>query len=110
MNKEKYVALGFILKVLRERRDLSMRELAQQASCSLSTISMLESGKRAATVDTLYDLARVLDVKLSTIFQLVEGIEGTDNLYMLAFMRDVMAKSKASFDTKFKEVVAGIGQ
>ena len=51
-------ALGPRLKRLRQRRDLSLAELATETGISVSTLSRLEAGLRRPTLEQLLPLAR----------------------------------------------------
>lgn len=61
--------LGKTIKELRKKRNYSARELAERSGVARSLISQLETGKRQSTsTDTVYRLAKALDVPLSYIF------------------------------------------
>ena len=50
-------------KKARKEKNLTQAELAQQAKINRSTLSMIESGKRNASIGTLIRLANTLDMK-----------------------------------------------
>jgi transcriptional regulator with XRE-family HTH domain len=60
--------LGPRLRLVRERRGLSVRELARRVSCSASLISQIERGLSAPSVGVLYSLATELDASLDYLF------------------------------------------
>jgi transcriptional regulator with XRE-family HTH domain len=60
--------LGPRLRLVREQRGLSVRELARRVSCSASLISQIERGLSAPSVGVLYSLATELDASLDYLF------------------------------------------
>jgi len=61
--------LGKKIKELRKKRNYSARELSERSGVARSLISQLETGKRQSTsMDTVYRLAKALDVPISSIF------------------------------------------
>ncbi len=57
------------LRSLRHTLGLSLDELAARAHLSASTISRIETGKRAISLDVLLPLARALQVNLDTLLE-----------------------------------------
>jgi transcriptional regulator with XRE-family HTH domain len=68
-----------ILKLLRERADLTQEELALELNMSASEISHLESGRRNPTLGTLQRLSGGLGVRCSQVVALAEELEFTIN-------------------------------
>lgn len=60
-------AVGARLKALRQRRDLTLTELAARTGISTSTLSRLESGGRRPTLELLLPLARAHGVTLDEL-------------------------------------------
>jgi transcriptional regulator with XRE-family HTH domain len=56
--------LGPRLRLAREQRQLSVRELARRIGCSASLISQIERGVSVPSVGVLYSLAAELDTSL----------------------------------------------
>jgi transcriptional regulator with XRE-family HTH domain len=56
------------VKRLREKRGISLSALAAEASVSKSTLFNLERGQGNPSVDTLWSLARALNVPFATLF------------------------------------------
>ena len=56
--------LGPRLRLAREERQLSVRELARRIGCSASLISQIERGVSVPSVGVLYSLATELDSSL----------------------------------------------
>jgi transcriptional regulator with XRE-family HTH domain len=50
------------LRVIRERRCLTVRELASRAGVNPSTVSRIENGHRAGSLPALARIAQVLEV------------------------------------------------
>lgn len=63
-------AVGPRLKELRQRRDITLNDLADETGISISTLSRLEAGLRRPTLEQLLPLARSYDV---TIDELVDA-------------------------------------
>jgi len=60
-------AVGPRLKQLRQRRDITLSDLAEETGISTSTLSRLESGLRRPTLEQLLPLARAYDVTLDEL-------------------------------------------
>jgi len=56
------------LRAQRQRNNLGLRELAQRAQVTPAMISMIERGKIHPSIDTLYAVARALNISLSELF------------------------------------------
>ena len=61
--------LGSKIRLLRKDRDLTLKQLANKTSLSVSLISQIELGKSAASVSTLRKLATALGVTMSQLFE-----------------------------------------
>ena len=68
--------LGQAIKLCRTRRGVSQADLARQAECSVSYLSMLENNKRDPTLSTMTKIAHALRVPVGILFFL--GAEGGD--------------------------------
>lgn len=60
------------LRVVRESRGLSQKELAEATGLTATTISRYETGKRKLTVEVAQQLAKVLDMDWVCLFELLE--------------------------------------
>lgn len=61
--------MGFKIKELREKENLSQAELAQKSGVSQNLIARLESGSLTnTTTDTLFKISKALHVKVEQIF------------------------------------------
>lgn len=60
-------AVGPRLKALRQRRDITLNELADETGISISTLSRLEAGLRRPTLEQLLPLARSHGVTLDEL-------------------------------------------
>jgi transcriptional regulator with XRE-family HTH domain len=56
------------LREWRERRKLSLRQLAERAGVHYVTIVSIEAGRMSPTVETLEKLANALDIQLRDFF------------------------------------------
>ena len=61
--------LGSKIRSLRKTRSLTLKQLANKTSLSVSLISQIELGKSAASVSTLRKLATALGVSISQLFE-----------------------------------------
>jgi len=66
------VRLGRQLAAIREKRGLSQVQLADMADIGRAHLSQIENGAVAARIDTLVEIAKGLDVKLSDLIRDVE--------------------------------------
>jgi len=60
-------AVGPRLRELRQRRDITLNELAAETGISISTLSRLEAGLRRPTLEQLLPLARAYSVTLDEL-------------------------------------------
>lgn len=60
-------AVGPRLKQLRQRRDITLNDLAEETGISISTLSRLEAGLRRPTLEQLLPLARAYGVTLDEL-------------------------------------------
>lgn len=61
--------VGRQLRAMRKSRNLSIRTLAEMSNLSLNTLSLIENGKTSPSVNTLSQLARSLDVPITSFFE-----------------------------------------
>lgn len=61
--------LGSKIRQLRKERGLTLKQLANKTTLSVSLISQIELGKSAASVSTLCKLATALGVSMSHLFE-----------------------------------------
>jgi transcriptional regulator with XRE-family HTH domain len=62
------VRLGRRISQLREKRGLSQTQLADMAEIGRAHLSQIENGAVAARIDTLYAIAKVLELKMEELF------------------------------------------
>lgn len=61
--------VGYRIRILREQRGLSLRELAERCGLSLNAISKIERGENSPTVASLHLLASALKVPITEFFR-----------------------------------------
>jgi len=61
--------LGSRLRALRKERELTLKQLANKTSLSVSLISQIELGRSTASLSTLRRLSAALDTALSELFR-----------------------------------------
>jgi transcriptional regulator with XRE-family HTH domain len=69
---EPQVAFGRVLRELRLERGLSQEKLALDAGVQRNFVSLLERGQNAASLKTLFKLAKTLDIPASVLISRVE--------------------------------------
>lgn len=67
------VRVGARIRSLRLTRQMSLRELAEEAGIGKGSLSELETGRRNPTLDTLYAVARPLGVPLASLLDDHDG-------------------------------------
>ncbi|MBU0991261.1 MAG: XRE family transcriptional regulator [Proteobacteria bacterium] len=60
---------GDKLRTIRERRGITLKDVAEKAKVSESLVSQIERNKVSPSIDTLLTLADVLDIDLEYLFQ-----------------------------------------
>jgi transcriptional regulator with XRE-family HTH domain len=63
------VEIGPRLRMLREERHISMRELARRSGLSANALSMIERGLTSPSVSTLTKLANAMEVPITAFFR-----------------------------------------
>jgi transcriptional regulator with XRE-family HTH domain len=61
--------LGARLRYLRQRHQLTMRELAVKSGLSINTLSMIENSKTSPSISTIQQISQALDVPLVSFFE-----------------------------------------
>ena len=64
--------VGETIMEMRRRKGISQDEISKAADIGRTHISAIECGKRKPTMETLYRLARAMDVKMSDILREIE--------------------------------------
>jgi transcriptional regulator with XRE-family HTH domain len=67
-----HAAVGWAMKMLRARKELSQEAAARRAGLNLNMWSAIERGEQNATLRTLLLIARGLDAALSEVFATAE--------------------------------------
>lgn len=73
MQEERTPQVGQKIRVIREQRGLSLRQLAELSGLSANAISRIEHGENSPTVASLHALAGALRVSITEFFQEVTG-------------------------------------
>ena len=69
MNTDAKVAIGRVIRLLREARGLSQEKLAEKAGMTYQYLSAVENGKENFTVGILESIARAMGVELPTLIE-----------------------------------------
>ncbi|GGL79566.1 XRE family transcriptional regulator [Curtobacterium citreum] len=62
------VGIGERIRALRQKNELTLQDLAERTSLSLSMLSTVERGRTTASLGTLHAIARALGVQITTLF------------------------------------------
>lgn len=60
--------IGERIRALRQKNELTLQDLAERTSLSLSMLSTVERGRTTASLGTLHAIARALGVQITTLF------------------------------------------
>ena len=66
-------SFGKVLKQLRQKRGLSQEELAFESGYHRTYISLLERGKKSPSLQTIFQLAKALNMEPSEIVERVQS-------------------------------------
>jgi transcriptional regulator with XRE-family HTH domain len=69
MTDQPELHIGSRIRMIREKRKISLRALAEQCKLSANAISLIERGENSPTVSSLQALATALDVKITAFFE-----------------------------------------
>lgn len=86
--------VGQAIRLCRTQLGASQGEVARQADCSVSYLSMLENNKRDPTLSTLTKIAQALQIPVGLLFFLVsdqDDLEAIDEKTTGAAMRSALA-------------------
>lgn len=72
MSQSQQASFAANVRRIRERRELTQEQLGWASGIHQTAIARIESGERKPTLDTIFKLARGLEVKPGELF---EGIE-----------------------------------
>jgi len=67
--QEEYARIGENIRKLRTENELSQEKLAEKVEVDRSYIGFLERGQKNPTINTLYKIAKALNVKLKDLFE-----------------------------------------
>ncbi|MED3727087.1 helix-turn-helix transcriptional regulator [Priestia filamentosa] len=67
-------AFGLVIKKYRLQRSMSQEKLAFESELDRTYISLLERGKRRPTINTLFAVSKVLEVKPHCIVRDIENL------------------------------------
>ncbi len=70
----KPVSVGSRLRTTRKEKKMTIKDLAKRSGLSVNTISLVENEKSSPSVSTLEQIAQVLEIPLSYLFEPVEEI------------------------------------
>ena len=79
--------VGYMIRSLRDKQRLSLRDLADLSGLSVNAISKIERGENSPTVSSLYQLASALGVHITDLFrqeihQVVVFVKAEDSTFL----------------------------
>lgn len=69
MKNVKEPSVGLMIRHLRNKQELSLRDLSDLSGLSINAISKIERGENSPTVASLHQLASALEVYITELFQ-----------------------------------------
>jgi len=69
--------IGKAIRIVRQASEVRLREVAQAAGLSVPFLSLIESGNRQPSLQTLRRIAEALEVPPEALIILAQGAEGT---------------------------------
>ena len=76
--KTDYVLIGERIKFCRQQRSLTQERLAEMVALTPGFISLIETGKKRASLETLLSLCRALNITLNDLLVENQIIQATD--------------------------------
>ena len=76
--KTDYVLIGERIKFWRQQRSLTQERLAEMVELSPGFISLIETGKKRASLETLLSICRALNITLNDLLVRNQIIQDTD--------------------------------
>jgi DNA-binding NtrC family response regulator len=67
--------LGNVIRDRRKFLKMTLQQMSERTSVSLGYLSQIELGKNSASIETLYRICLALGIKMSELFQAVQGKE-----------------------------------
>lgn len=68
------IELGLRIRYYRKQRKISQEKLAELSSLHPTYIGQVERGEKNATIESLFHIARGLDIPLSKLFEHIEDV------------------------------------
>lgn len=72
--------IGKAIKLIRNTKSISLSEVAKDAGCSVSYLSLLENSLRDPSIATVESIAKALNVPISILFFLAADPDELENL------------------------------
>ena len=65
--------LGAVIRERRKSLKMTLQQMSDRTGVSLGYLSQIELGKNSASIETLYRICLALGMKMSELFQAVQG-------------------------------------
>lgn len=88
-----YILLSQNIKNARKEKHYTQEHLAELVNCSTVFISQIETGIRVPSIETLYNIANVLDVTIDSLFKEKNMIADND-FYINAINKLIQARTE----------------
>lgn len=86
--------IGTIIKTARNKKGMTLRELSEKSKLSVGFLSQLERGLTSIAVDSLENLAKVLEIPLAQFFDIPHT---TDKSVMRSYERPIFNLQEGAF-------------
>lgn len=87
------VELGMRIRYYRKERHITQERLAEICSLHPTYIGQLERGEKNATIESIYRIAKGLDIPISTLLENMEYLESTSSNIPLDIYHQLLSLS-----------------
>ena len=67
-----YAKMGMLIRKIRKEKGISQEVISGLANIGRSHLSMIETGNKNASVETLWQISRALNISMSALFERYE--------------------------------------
>ncbi len=87
------VELGMRIRYYRKKRHITQERLAEICNLHPTYIGQLERGEKNATIESIYRIAKGLDIPISTLLENMEYLESTSSNIPLDIYHQLLSLS-----------------
>ncbi|MCM3006705.1 helix-turn-helix domain-containing protein [Priestia koreensis] len=79
MNSDLYEIIGLKIRNYRDNKKMSQTDLGEKVGLTRSSVANIESGRQKVQIDTLYNLAQILEVDIQDLLPKLVELTGDNN-------------------------------